>query len=185
MSRGRGGLVRAIRWLLLLVVVLALFVAGTLVPYLWPETDDPSRADAVMILSGDHGERLPQALRLMDERVAPTLVFLGTLDRAMEDELCQGGRVPYEVLCVRPNPDSTRHEARAARDLVRKRGWRSIVVVTSTHHITRSSVLFRRCVDGTVDMVAGRPAFTTREMARQIRHEWLATVHAMVIDRGC
>lgn len=175
----------ALRRLLFLVGVTLLLSLSSLVPFLWPQTDRPRRADAVFILSGDHGERLPQAVRLMDAGVAPTLVFVGTIDRAMEDELCQGGRVPYEVLCVRPMPDSTRQEARAAARLAESRGWRTIVVVTSTHHIARSSLLFRRCFGGTVKMVAGGPAFTRRELARQIGHEWLGVAHALTVARGC
>lgn len=180
-----GARLRAFRRLALVIGVVVLFLAGTLVPFIWPQTDDPRRADAVMILSGDHGERLPQALRLMDERVAPTLVFLGTLDRAMEEELCQGGRVPYEVLCVRPMPDSTRHEARAAARLAKSRGWHTIVVVTSTQHVTRAAILFRRCFSGSVKMVAGWPPFTRSEMAHQIVNEWAKVGHALTLSRGC
>jgi uncharacterized SAM-binding protein YcdF (DUF218 family) len=176
---------RALRWLVAVVVLVPLLFLLSLVPFLWPQTDDPQRADAVFILSGDHGERLPQALRLMEAGVAPTLVFIGTIDRALEDELCQGGRVPYEVLCVRPNPDSTRQEARAAAELADNRRWRTIVVVTSTHHVTRSALLFRRCFDGKVHLVAGRAAFSREEMTRQIAHEWLAVAHALTVGRGC
>ena len=176
---------RTPRWLLTAVVLAPILFLVSLVPFLWPHTARPERADAVFILSGDHGERLPQALRLMDGHVAPTLVFIGTIDRALEDELCQGGRVPYEVLCVRPNPDSTRHEARAAARLADSRGWRRLVVVTSTHHVSRSALLFRRCFDGEVEMVAGRAPFTREELSRQIAHEWLAVAHALTVGRGC
>lgn len=176
---------RARRLLPFVVAVMLLSTFSSLVPFVWPKTDDPRTADAVVILSGDHGERLPEALKLMQAGVAPTLVFVGTLDRAVENDLCQGGRVPYEVLCVRPDPDSTRQEAQATGELARSRGWRTIVVVTSDHHVTRSALLFRRCVDVTVQMVGGRAAFTPVQMARQIAHEWLGTLHAFTLARGC
>ena len=156
----------------------------TLIPFVRPELDKPSSADAVILLSGDHGERLPVALRLMGERVAPTLVFLGTIDRAVEDQLCAESR-DFEALCVRPQPDSTRHEARAAGRLVKDRGWRKVVVVTSTFHVSRSRMLFDRCVDGTVLVVAAHPTYGMGLRVRQIVHEWLGSVHALSLGRGC
>lgn len=176
---------RARRRLLVVVPLAVIVFLLSLVPFVWPQTDRPRRADAVFILSGDHGERLPQALRLMEAKVAPTMVFVGTPDRTLEHELCQGGRGSYEVLCVRPVPDSTRQEARAAAELAQTRGWRTIVVVTSTQHVTRSALLFRRCFAGDVDMVAGRPDFTPIERARQIVHEWVGVAHALTLARRC
>jgi uncharacterized SAM-binding protein YcdF (DUF218 family) len=45
-------------------------------------------------------------------------------------------------------PFSTRGEARTIARLARRRNWHSIVVVTSTFHITRADMLFRRCYRG-------------------------------------
>lgn len=174
-----------LRQVLVLLVAVALGFTASLVPFIWPTTSDPHQADAVIILSGDHGERLPQALRLMNLGVAPTLVFDGTLDRAMENDLCRGGSVPYEVLCLRPQPDSTRYEARAAARLAKSRQWRTLVVVTSTQHITRSSFLFRRCFGGRLEMVAGRPALSAGERVRNVAHEWLGMAYALTIGHGC
>lgn len=156
----------------------------TFIPIVRPELDKPSSADAVILLSGDHGERLPVALRLMGERVAPTLVFLGTIDRVLEDQLCAESR-DFEALCVRPQPDSTRHEARAAGRLVKERGWRKIIVVTSTFHVSRSRMLFDRCVDGTVLVVGADPTHGMRLHVRQVVHEWLGSAHALSLGRGC
>lgn len=176
---------RVLKWALSVLGITLLLFVGSLEPFLWPHTDEVERADAVFILSGDHGERLPKALDLMERRVAPTLVFIGTIDRLLEEQLCRGGRVPYEVLCVRPVPDSTRQEARAAAQLSQSRRWRTIVVVTSTHHVARSSLLFRRCFDGSVKMVGGRAPFTRMELKRQIAHEWVGLAHALTVARGC
>lgn len=176
---------KTLKWALCILAVTILLLTVSVAPFMWPQTEEVEQADAIFILSGDHGERLPKALRLMDGGVAPTLVFVGTIDRLLEEELCKGGRVPYEVLCVRPVPDSTRQEARAAARLAKSRRWRTIVVVTSTHHVTRSALLFRRCFSGKVKMVAGRAPFTGGQLARQIAHEWLGTAHALTAARGC
>lgn len=171
---------------LLLATLLGLYaVLCSLVPFIWPDTDQPTHADAVIILSGGPIERVPPALRLMDSGVAPTLVFVGTPDQAMEVEWCQGGRLPYEVVCLRPQPDSTREEARAAARLAEDRRWRTIVVVTATYHVTRAELLFRRCYNGSVALVGGRPPGGVRRAADQIAREWLRVAYALTIERGC
>ena len=131
--------------------------------FVWPpaESGTPAHADAIVVLSGDSA-RLPRAERLVRERVAPVLLISSvarTPDWAAAETLCHSGR--YEsahVLCVNAVPYSTRGEAETFSRLARGKGWRSLVVVTSTYHLTRAEVLFRRCFSGKLSMVgAGSP----------------------------
>ncbi|HVM15670.1 MAG TPA: YdcF family protein [Egibacteraceae bacterium] len=154
-------------------------------PFVWPPTEVPPQADAIVVLSGDHGERLPVAMRLLERGVAPTLVFVGTLDRAEEEVMCRDGWRGREVLCVRPDPDSTRDEARATARLGRERQWGSVVIVTSSHHTVRSALLFRRCVDGEVFTAAGRANLPFSTMVRLTLREWMATAYLLTLERGC
>jgi uncharacterized SAM-binding protein YcdF (DUF218 family) len=57
---------------------------------------------------------------------------------------------PFRVLCFRPTPFSTRGEAREAKLLAAQRGWRSLLVVTSTYHVYRTRILFHRCLPSRV-----------------------------------
>jgi len=159
-------------------------LAASVLPFIRPETGQPRRADAVVVLSGDHGERLARAMELLDRGVTSILVLDGTPDSAESIELCRGGR-SFEVVCLRPAPDNTRQEARAAARLAESRGWDHMVVSTSTFHITRSALLFRRCVDGEVEMVGGDPPYKGRRLARAIVREWVAVAHALTMARGC
>lgn len=165
--------------------VVSLALAMTLVPFLRPASDDPRQADAVIVLSGDHGERLAVATRLLGNGVAATLVFAGTRDRVQEDVLCAAPPEGFEVVCLRPQPDSTRAEARASAQLAEQRGWRRIVVVTSDYHVTRSRLLFERCFDGQVDVVGGDSNHSVAVLARVVAHEWLAVGHALTVGRSC
>lgn len=162
-------------------------LAASFVPFLWPVTSEPATADAVFVLSGDHGERLPIAMRLIDRGVVPTLVFVGTPDRAIEDQLCAGlaDEQGFEAICLRPDPDNTRAEARAAARLAWDRGWRSVVVVTSTHHVTRSRLLFGRCFDGRVAVLGGSPPYGWRVAVGAVFHEWLGSLHVLTLARDC
>jgi DUF218 domain len=170
---------------LLVAVVLFPVVLGlTFIPLVWPATDEPARADAVFVLSGDHGERLPIAMSLIEKRLVPALVFVGTVDRAEEDDFC-ASRPQVEFICLRPNPDSTRAEARAAAHLAESRGWRTIVVVTSNFHVPRTRILFNRCFDGNVRVMGGDPPYGGTRWARQLSQEWLKVAYTLTLARKC
>jgi uncharacterized SAM-binding protein YcdF (DUF218 family) len=166
------------------LVVGILLVAVSTLPFLRARTDAPARADAVVLLSGDHGERRPLAVEMLNKGVADTLILVGTTDGAVEGDLCSNPQ-PFEVICIRLDPDSTRAEARAVGKLAEQRGWRDIVVVTSTYHATRAQMIFRRCIDGSVTTIGARPPFGRGEVARQVIREWLGTVKALTLERGC
>ena len=148
--------------------------------FVWPPTGSPGRVDAVIVLSGDHGERLDRALTLIRQGASSTLVLDGEPDSVHVLELCAGGQ-PFEVVCLRPDPDSTRYEARAAGQLAAERNWKRVAVVTTTAHVTRAGVLFDRCLDASVVMVEGR----RRPDVRFLIHEWLGLGHALTVGRGC
>ncbi len=159
-------------------------LALSLFPILRPATDSPAPTDAVVVLSGDHGERLPIAMSLIERGLAGTLVFVGTPDRLQEEELCQSTG-PVEYICLRPHPDNTRAEAQAVAQLAKSRRWSNVVVVTSTFHVTRSRLLFRRCVDGEVRMMGGHPPYGRDMLVRQIRLEWAKVIYTVVAGPDC
>ncbi len=168
----------------MVIAALPLVLGLSVVPFVLPPGGSPKRADAVIVLSGDHGERLARGLELMRRGVSRTLVLDGTPDMQEVLDLCARPQ-PFEVVCLRPDPDSTRHEARAAGRLAADRGWRSVVVVTTTHHVARAGMLFRRCFTGTVETVGATPPYGWRKSARQVVHEWLGTAAALTVRRGC
>jgi hypothetical protein len=129
--------------------------AGVLV-HAATKTADP--ADALVVLAGGRGERLSTALVLLQHQVAPVLVISNGRDGRWQaaNQLC-ASRQRFEVLCPQPDPDTTRGEARMVGDLAARRGWRSVVVVTSTYHARRAQLLLGRCFDGQLQIVAAPP----------------------------
>ena len=105
-------------------------------------TDTPRRADAIISLDGDRPRRLRKAVELAAEGVAPTLVVVRA--QAAAPELLKARELPFEVLSVVPEPSTTRGEAREVARLAGERGWRRILVVTSTYHVPRARLSFRR-----------------------------------------
>jgi uncharacterized SAM-binding protein YcdF (DUF218 family) len=173
---------------LVLVVVPLLVVAWAAVVarfVLWPVQDAPRRADAVVVLSGDH-LRLGKALELMARRVAPTLVISDGLAPGWRqaNRLCRGGaRGRFRVVCFRPDPYSTRGEARAVARMASARGWRSVVVVTSTYHVTRARLLFDRCVDASVRVTGS--TYRRSLIPLEAFLEPAKLVYALVVARRC
>ena len=104
--------------------------------------DLPGSADAIVSLDGDRPRRLRRAVELATQGVAPTLVVVRA--EATAPELLAARALPFEVRSVIPEPSSTRGEARAVARLAGERGWQRIVVVTSSYHIPRSRLIFRR-----------------------------------------
>jgi uncharacterized SAM-binding protein YcdF (DUF218 family) len=176
--------------LLLRLLVLALVGWLVMVVFLFilPRRDHPRRADAIVVLSGDAKHRLPPGLELARKGVAPVLVVSdgARSDWAPARELCAHpvGR-GFEVVCFRPRPYSTRGEARALAVMAERRHWRSLLVVTSTFHVFRSRMLFKRCLDdrtrlyldGTRSRLVTLPVAWASETAKLVLAETLR--------RGC
>jgi uncharacterized SAM-binding protein YcdF (DUF218 family) len=171
--------------LTLLVLVVAAWAAVVARFVLWPAQDSPRRADAVVVLAGDH-LRLGKALELITRRVAPTLVISDGLAPGWREanRLCRGGaRGRFRVICFRPDPYSTRGEAHAVARMAAARGWRSVVVVTSTYHVTRARLLFDRCVDARV-RVSGS-TYRRSLIPLEVFLEPAKLAYALVVTRGC
>ena len=148
-----------------------------------PATDLATAVDAVVVPSGDNGDRLAAALDLMGKGMAPTLVLVGDPDFAEVARLCHS-QEPFEVVCLRPSPDSTRSEARATGRLASDRGWSKLTLVTSSPHVTRARLLFDRCFHGTLTVAGSRPPPNARGR-EAIIHEWMGFLHARIVARGC
>ena len=63
---------------------------------------------------------------------------------AVAPELLKARDLPFEVLSVVPEPSTTRGEAREVARLAAERGWQRIFVVTSSYHVPRARLIFRR-----------------------------------------
>jgi uncharacterized SAM-binding protein YcdF (DUF218 family) len=139
--------------LLLALAALAALAVASVPLFILYDDDRVATADAVIVLAGEK-RRLPIALELVERGVAPVLVISDGLDPrwTQANRLCRVGD-PSRIVCVRPEPYSTRDEARLAAELARERGWNSLVVVTSRFHLFRARTLFERCFDGRLDLV--------------------------------
>lgn len=163
-------------------LLLAAFALATVKLFLSPSTSDARHADAVVVFGArSRPERLPAALEMMQEGAAPVLV----LSSPPEDPRVCRDRPRYEVICRTPDPFSTRGEARVVGELADERRWRSVILVTSTYHLTRARLLLGRCFDGEIHGIAADPSDGAEGSLESITHEWLGMLAAMTFARGC
>jgi uncharacterized SAM-binding protein YcdF (DUF218 family) len=163
------------------------FAVATVILFVRPDTDQPRRADAVVVLApGLHGERLREGLRLMRQGFGRVLVVSKARDPnwTAADRLCSGD-TRFQVVCFRAKPYTTRGEARAVSGLASQHRWYSLLLVTSTYHVTRARLLYRRCYGGRLDVVGASPKASLTQWAGRIVHEWSGLSYAWVVARTC
>lgn len=133
----------------LAVVVALLLVIGVSGYFLFTNApaDPLQKADAIVVLGGEHDGREDYGIALARDGWAPTVVLSNPYpaDDAIMKRVCapQGGGV--EVLCERPDPVTTRGEAEIMHRLAAERSWHKVIVVTWRYHMPRARWVFRQC----------------------------------------
>lgn len=177
-------------WRLLGLMLLCALVVSVATWWLFvrPSTDAPDRADAAVVLSGTWETRVEEGLRLLQSGVVATLVFVGHVDSPAAERVCgSGGEADFrsDVICLLPEPDNTRTEVEAAAQLAERRGWRSLLLVTSTHHVSRARMLLRRCYSGRIDVVGTDLPAGIHLTPSLLAREWGALLRDLVVKMGC
>jgi uncharacterized SAM-binding protein YcdF (DUF218 family) len=169
---------------ILLAFLVIVWLAWSAVLFIWPRENKPGKASAVIVLSGARDTRLAEGLELMRAGAAPTLIISDGRAKgwAQANRLCKG-KAKFAVVCFRPKPYSTQGEAETFGRLAKRRGWGSVVVVTSRYHVTRSRILFRRCTDAAVRGVAAETSAWA--LARNLPFEWGKLLVQLTLDRKC
>ena len=116
------------------------------------ESDPLAPADAIVAISGDAGgARVETAVALWKGRYAPLLVFSGaSLDptsvssaELMKREAVRDG-VPEGAVVVEPTAATTEENGLRVAEIMKARGLRSAILVTSPYHQRRAALLFAR-----------------------------------------
>jgi hypothetical protein len=171
-------------------MLVGLWLVASAVLFVWPQANDapPAHADAVVVLSGGRNSRLDPALKLMASGIAPVLAISSPFRDprwTTAIRLCDG-KTPhpgFKVICFQAVPYSTRGEAETVARLARHDGWHRLVVVTSTYHVTRARMLFRRCYHEKLWTVG------TSSPTLRLPEEWASETAKLVVqtvfERGC
>ena len=137
------------------LAILLLFHLGGFILFNNARVDPLQRADAVVVLSGEHDGREDYGISLARSVQASTVVIsnsYGPGDPVMQ-RVCNASGDGIEVICLRPFPATTRGEAIMMRQLADKRSWSKIIVVSWRYHLPRARLVFRQCFSDRPDAV--------------------------------
>lgn len=170
------------------LVAAALIAAAFMIDryFVHPRVSNPAHADAVIVLAGSAGDRLPAGMDLVERGVASTLVLSAPNEagNAVAAELC-ARQAEIRVHCFVPTPPTTRGEAQAIAGLIEQYGWHRVVVVTSLEHVSRARLLIGRCTQANVDVVSSQANLGVTARAGRIVHELGGYLTAETVARGC
>lgn len=156
-------------------------VVGTARLFVWPPTDSPSHADAVVALGGDPGQlRAKLALRLAEQGYAPVAVISLGGKTAVA---CPRSVPGVQLICFRADPLDTRGEAEYVTRLAARRHWSRIIVVSERSQATRARLLFKRCTSIQLEMVPVTDPRT--RLPYDVVYEWGALLKALAVHRSC
>ena len=140
----RGGPLPAAVYALIAVLFLN-GATGTLF-FAHARPDSLAKADAIVVLGGEHDGREAYGLKLAGQGYAPTVLMsdpYGPRDPVMK-RYCRR-QADIEVICRPPVPSTTRGEALMTRALAEQRGWRSVIVISWRYHLPRARRIFDVC----------------------------------------
>jgi uncharacterized SAM-binding protein YcdF (DUF218 family) len=169
----------ALLTVILILVVMVPFATARL--FIWPPTDNPAKADAVVALGGDTGQlRAKQAIKLARSGYAPVAVISLGGKTAVP---CPKPVPDVSIICFRADPLDTRGEAEYVARLSAQRHWHRIIVVSERSQATRARLLFKRCTS--VQLLMVPVADPRNRLPYDVVYEWGALTKAEALLRSC
>ncbi len=142
--------------LLIVLVYFSLVAVGAILIV----SDPIEPVDAVVILSGDAGDRLGMAVEMLERGYVRNLVITNTnrmANRRLAREAEHAGFARESIFITDLAVDSTLDEARAVMQFARDKGWSDFMVVTDPYHSFRTRVIFRNEMRGSGITIYVRP----------------------------
>lgn len=160
----RHGLLTCLLTLLILLTLLYLGLRG-LGAFLIIG-DRPKKSDAVLPLGGGGDWRVIEAVQLIKDRTATTLILTepgeiepgaGMGSEHFRQVAVENGLSPYAIMVTDGIQGSTHDEAVAVLRLMDQHQLRSVIVVTDPFHTQRARMIFHEVFDGSGKVVRVHP----------------------------
>ncbi|UCZ91858.1 YdcF family protein [Gordonia sp. WA4-43] len=153
--------------------------------------DPLRRADAIIVLGGEHDGREGYGLELAGQGYASTVLISDPYrpyspdDAALMSRVCGANTDEIEVICQVPSPSTTQGEALMVQELAVQRGWQNVIVVTWEFHIPRARYIFDQCFDGDVIMRAVPRSYDRPPWRWAYTYVYQTTAFAKAAIIGC
>jgi uncharacterized SAM-binding protein YcdF (DUF218 family) len=160
--------------IVVVILTLLLELAGPLLVH----RDALHPTDAIVILSGGGEERLEYGAKLVNDKLTRQIILTETGDQtnsgtdvtAANRSLLSSryGILQDNVTYTRKTSTNTYEEAQAVAELMKRKGWTSLIVVTDSFHSLRTSLLFHKVMNGKKISVSVQPV----DVADYWYHPW-------------
>lgn len=138
--------------LLLLFVILALLFSD-FVSNIEPHTEDTARSErgAIVVLTGGRG-RIAEGLRLLTLDAGQVLILSGVNSRASLKSIFPAGlpRGLEERIILEKKSTNTYENALEVEKILRKRGYDSMIFITSAYHMKRALFIFTSLISSDI-----------------------------------
>lgn len=142
-------LVRRTVWLVAICVVLVFALPLFIGWYLSPQ-DPIERADTIIAVSGgDSNARIEKSVELYKEGWAPVIIFSGAAaegdisNAAAMRNIASSMGVPKSDILIEEKSVDTVENAKFTSEIIKSKGYQSIILVTSPYHQRRTMELFQ------------------------------------------
>ncbi len=164
-----------------LALVVIVFLALTVVLFVWPAADSPQHVDAILSFNGpNEGAREALAVSLAEKGYARVLLFSRG---GFGDETACPKVHRVLVVCFVDVTNNTRGEARFAARYAKQHHWNSLMIVPGRPQATRAHLLLERCFSGKI--VVDPASEPLLRFPRDVLHEWGGLLETLLIHRGC
>ncbi|MDV6292736.1 YdcF family protein [Rhodococcus aetherivorans] len=173
-------------WVMSICIPMIAASIGGVPVYVRPQTDPLRPADAIFVLGGEDWRRHMLGVELGAAGWAPNVVlsYPDGPGANWAGEMCGTVHPGFELDCFLPDPPTTRGEARELRRRATQNGWKRVIVVTFTPHISRARFILQRCFDGELIMVASPVEMWPWKWVSEYVYQTAGYVKAE-LDPGC
>lgn len=113
-------------------------------------TEEPHKADVIVVLAGDKGDRVTYGVNLYKEGYSNKLLFTGGEEvegrieaDSMKEQALELGVVEKDVILEKESR-STYTNALFTKELIQKYNYKSAIIVTSKYHMRRARLVFNK-----------------------------------------
>lgn len=144
-----------IQLLFVLLILSILLIIGKYAGRFLVTGDLPQKSDVIVILAGDKGFRTERGIELYEAGYAPYIIVSGgplymntTYADLMKNHIIEHG-IPADVVIKESRSDSTYQNALYSKEIMKKKGFKSAIIVSSSYHMRRVKMVFDRAFKNT------------------------------------
>jgi uncharacterized SAM-binding protein YcdF (DUF218 family) len=152
-------LIKKYKWLLVLAAIFVIiFFSRHIILHAMGNylivNDKLEKADVAIVLGGELGERVEDAIRLYKQGYFNYLIVTGgpiawqTTEAAIMKKQAILGGIPADKIIIEDKSLSTYKNAVDTKPIVTKYGFKKVILITSPYHTRRAAFIFRKVYRG-------------------------------------